>query len=70
VEAYLQSTAADIVRKVAGRAGIQAGTIDAKGPVLQHVAQDGISDWDFLHRLAVDGREHGPERLVPSDDIS
>jgi hypothetical protein len=37
VEAYLQSTAADIVRKVAGRAGIQAGTIDAKGPVLQHV---------------------------------
>lgn len=54
VEAYLQSTAADIVRKVAGRAGIQAGTIDAKGPVLQHVAQDGISDWDFLHRLAVE----------------
>ncbi|WP_211879940.1 VgrG-related protein [Pseudarthrobacter albicanus] len=54
VEAYLQSTAADIVRKVARRAGIKAGTIDAKGPVLQHVAQDGISDWDFLHRLAVE----------------
>ena len=54
VEAYLQSTAADIARKVAQRAGIKAGTIDAKGPVLQHVAQDGISDWDFLHRLAVE----------------
>jgi uncharacterized protein involved in type VI secretion and phage assembly len=54
VEAYLQSTAADIVRKVARRAGIEAGTIDAKGPVLQHVAQDGISDWDFLHRLATE----------------
>jgi uncharacterized protein involved in type VI secretion and phage assembly len=54
VEAYLQSTAADIVRKVAQRAGIKAGTVDAKGPVLQHVAQDGISDWDFLHRLAVE----------------
>ena len=54
VEAYLQSTAADIVRKVAQRAGIKAGTIAAKGPVLQHVAQDGISDWDFLHRLAVE----------------
>ena len=54
VEAYLQSTAADIARKVAKRAGIKAGTIDAKGPVLQHVAQDGISDWDFLHRLAVE----------------
>jgi uncharacterized protein involved in type VI secretion and phage assembly len=54
VEAYLQSTAADIVRKVAQRAGIKAGTVDAKGPVLQHVAQDGISDWEFLHRLAVE----------------
>jgi uncharacterized protein involved in type VI secretion and phage assembly len=54
VEAYLQSTAADIARKVAKRAGIKAGRIDAKGPVLQHVAQDGISDWDFLHRLAVE----------------
>lgn len=54
VEAYLQCTAADIVRKVAGRAGIKAGTIDAKGPVLQHVAQDGISDWDFLRRLALE----------------
>ncbi|WP_104139118.1 VgrG-related protein [Arthrobacter sp. ZGTC131] len=54
VEAYLQSTAADIVRKVAQRAGIKAGTIAAKGPVLQHVAQDGINDWDFLHRLAVE----------------
>lgn len=54
VEAYLQSTAADIARKVAQRAGIKAGRIDAKGPVLQHVAQDGISDWDFLHRLAVE----------------
>jgi uncharacterized protein involved in type VI secretion and phage assembly len=54
VEAYLQSTAADIVRKVAQRAGIKAGNIEGKGPVLQHVAQDGISDWDFLHRLAVE----------------
>ncbi|MET1088452.1 MAG: VgrG-related protein, partial [Arthrobacter sp.] len=54
VEAYLQSTAADIVRKVAQRAGIKAGKVDAKGPVLQHVAQDGISDWDFLRRLAVE----------------
>lgn len=54
VEAYLQSTAGDIVQKVARRAGIEAGTIDAKGRVLQHVAQDGISDWDFLRRLAIE----------------
>lgn len=52
VEAYLQSTAADIVRTVAGRAGLKAGTIDAKGPVLEHVAQAGVNDWDLLRRLA------------------
>ncbi|MFI7482643.1 VgrG-related protein [Kocuria sp. M1R5S2] len=52
VEAYLQSTAADIARTVAARAGLRTGTIDARGPVLEHVAQDGVSDWDFLHRLA------------------
>lgn len=52
VEAYLQSTAADIARTVAGRAGLRAGTIDAPGPVLEHVAQDGVNDWDFLRRLA------------------
>ncbi len=52
VEAYLQSTAADIARTVAGRAGLKAGRIDAPGPVLEHVAQDGVNDWDFLRRLA------------------
>ncbi|MFI7741417.1 VgrG-related protein [Kocuria rhizosphaericola] len=52
VEAYLQSTAADIARTVATRAGLEAGTIDAPGPVLEHVAQDGVNDWDFLRRLA------------------
>ncbi|MFI7582803.1 VgrG-related protein [Kocuria sp. M1N1S27] len=54
VEAYLQSTAADIARTVAGRAGLKTGTIDAPGPVLEHVAQDGVNDWDFLRRLADD----------------
>lgn len=54
VEAYLQATAADIARKVATRAGLRAGTIDARGPVLEHVAQDGVNDWDFLRRLAHD----------------
>ena len=52
VEAYLQSTAADIARAVAGRAGLGTGRIDAPGPVLEHVAQDGVNDWDFLRRLA------------------
>ena len=52
VEAYLQSTPADIVRAVAGRAGIEVGRVDHQGPVLAHVAQDGINDWEFLRRLA------------------
>jgi len=54
VEAYLQMTAGDIARKVAQRAGLQAGTIDAGGAVLDHVAQDGITDWVFLRRLAAE----------------
>lgn len=52
VEAYLNSTAADIARTVAQRAGITAGRIDVRGPVLPHVAQDGVNDWDFLRGLA------------------
>lgn len=52
VEAYVNVTAADVARTVARRAGIDAGTIDARGPVLDHVAQDGIDDWTFLRGLA------------------
>lgn len=52
VEAYVSMTAADIAGKVATRAGLKKGTIDHTGPVLEHVAQDGISDWAFLRRLA------------------
>lgn len=52
VEAYVQVTASDVARKVAGRAKLKSGTIDHAGPVLAHVAQDGVSDWAFLRRLA------------------
>jgi uncharacterized protein involved in type VI secretion and phage assembly len=57
VAAYAEMTVADIVRKVTQRAGIQVGQIDdapglAGAPNTQ-VAQDNISDWDFLRRLAV-----------------
>jgi phage protein D len=52
VEAYVQMTASDIAGKVASRAGIQKGKLDHSGPVLAHVGQDGINDWDFLRRLA------------------
>ena len=52
VEAYVQATAADIARKIAQRAGLQAGKIDSTSIVMPHVAQDGISDWAMLRRLA------------------
>src|SRR4051812_22614737 len=52
VEAYVKVTAGDVARKVAARAGLSAGAIDSGGAVLEHVAQDGITDWAFLRRLA------------------
>ena len=52
VEAYVQMTASDVAAKVASRAGLKKGTMDAPGPVLEHVGQDGINDWDFLRGLA------------------
>jgi uncharacterized protein involved in type VI secretion and phage assembly len=54
VEAYLSVTAGDIARTVAQRAGLQAGDIDSTGTVLDHVAQDGVTDWVFLRRLAAE----------------
>src|SRR2546423_13224950 len=56
VAAYAEMTVADIVRKVAKRAGLDTGRIDdaaglAGAPNTQ-VAQDNISDWEFLRRLA------------------
>lgn len=54
VAAYLNMTPADIVRKVAGIAGVAAAQIDPTGPTLEHVTQAGESDWDFLARLATE----------------
>ncbi|KJS61933.1 VgrG-related protein [Streptomyces rubellomurinus] len=67
VAGYRQMTVSDIVTVVARRAGLPVGTVDATTTVLQHVAQPGITDWEFLNRLAVrtgsevsveDGRFH------------
>lgn len=52
VEAYVQVTASDIARAVAKRAGIGVGRVDHRGPLLAHRGQDGVSDWEFLRRLA------------------
>lgn len=51
VAAYQDMTAADIVTQVAQRAGMQA-TVEATSTTFDHVTQDGVSDWEFLRRLA------------------
>lgn len=56
VAVYPDMTVADIVRKVATRAGLQAGEIDplpgVGGRPDTQINQDGVSDWEFLARLA------------------
>ena len=60
-ETYTQVTASDVAKKVATRAGLTLGTIDATTTVFDHVSQGGVSDWDFLDSLA---REIGHEVAV------
>ncbi|WP_168209118.1 VgrG-related protein [Agromyces intestinalis] len=52
VAAYVDKTAADIVREVAQRAGVKVARIEAPATVLAHVTQDNLSDWVFLRRIA------------------
>ena len=52
--AYQNSTYADVVRKVAQRAGINVGRVDATSGVHQQVVQGNVSDWDFVRRLAAE----------------
>lgn len=60
-ETYTQVTASDVAKKVAQRAGLTLGTIDATTTVFDHLSQGGISDWEFLDGLA---REIGHEVAV------
>ncbi|MFG3436815.1 VgrG-related protein [Nonomuraea sp. NPDC047897] len=56
VVTYPDMSVADIVRKVAVRAGLRVGRIDPppgpRGRPGAQINQDGVSDWDFLSRLA------------------
>ncbi|WP_435738073.1 VgrG-related protein [Cellulosimicrobium sp. PMB13] len=52
VATYVNVTASDVVRKVAGANGLPVGTIDATSEVFEHVWQPNISDWELLQRLA------------------
>jgi phage protein D len=52
VAGYRQMTASDVAVQVARRAGLPVGQVDATTTVYQHLAQPGVTDWEFLHRLA------------------
>jgi phage protein D len=60
-ETYTQVTASDAVTKVAQRAGLKLGTVDATTTVFDHLSQAGVTDWDFLDGLS---REIGYELAV------
>jgi len=49
---YQDMTAGDIVRKLAGKAGLQAGTIQDAGGSQKFVQQSSETDWEFLWQLA------------------
>ncbi|MDT0321573.1 VgrG-related protein [Streptomyces millisiae] len=52
VVAYRNQRASDIARKLAGLDGVPVGRIDATETVYEFISQGGVSDWDFLGRLA------------------
>ncbi|MER5988949.1 VgrG-related protein [Streptomyces sp. NPDC001787] len=52
VASYQNMTLADICGQVARRAGLKPGNVDIAGPVLEHIAQPNITDWEFVRGLA------------------
>ena len=63
-ETYTQVTTSDVAVKVARRAGLSIGTVEATTTVFDSVSQGGVSDWHFLSGLA---REIGYEVAVRDD---
>jgi phage protein D/phage baseplate assembly protein gpV len=51
-ESYKNATYSDVAKKVAQRAGLAPGKIDATTEVFPHISQGNVSDWDFLKGLA------------------
>ncbi|MGP4114261.1 VgrG-related protein [Streptomyces sp. 4N509B] len=52
VEAYRNQRASDIARRLAGLDGVTIGRIDPTTTLYEFISQAGVSDWDFLARLA------------------
>ncbi|MGY5068507.1 VgrG-related protein [Streptomyces griseus] len=52
VASYQNMTLADICGQVAQRAGLKPGPVDIAGPVLEHISQPNVTDWEFVRGLA------------------
>ncbi|MFB7913825.1 VgrG-related protein [Streptomyces sp. NPDC056061] len=52
VASYQNMTLADVCARVAQRAGLKPGNVDVAGPVLEHIAQPNVTDWEFIRDLA------------------
>lgn len=52
VASYQNMTLADICGQVAQRAGLKPGNVDVAGPVIEHIAQPNVTDWEFVRGLA------------------
>ncbi|MFB8212062.1 VgrG-related protein [Streptomyces sp. NPDC056010] len=52
VASYQNMTLSDICGQVAQRAGLKPGTVDIAGPVIEHIAQPNVTDWEFVRGLA------------------
>ncbi|GAA2223953.1 VgrG-related protein [Streptomyces amakusaensis] len=52
VASYQNMTLADVCAQVARRAGLKPGPVDVAGPVLEHLVQPNVTDWEFVRGLA------------------
>lgn len=66
VASYQNMTLADICGQVAQRAGLKPGTVDVAGPVLEHIAQPNVTDWEFVRGLA---EEAGAQAYVRNGQL-
>src|SRR5699024_9210617 len=53
VATFIDQKVSDIAQNIARAAGLRCEA-DPIGPVYPHLLQDGVSDWEFLQRLAAD----------------
>ncbi len=60
-ETYRNEKLSDVARTIAGRAGLQVGTIDDTRTTLPHISQHNLTDWEFLRAHS---RELGYELTV------